>query len=230
MNYKIDNMEKGRLKYFRLAKELNDENHELLVEKKFHFRGNENSISLISLNKETAEKGISNITDKEKAKLLLENLPNLEEPKRNTPEKVIQAWIIHTAMKNNGRLPFKDNLTFITSELVFKNKEEYNLLEQKKDIRNDILAFDNENNLCIVELKYTRSNDVKKQTLEFEKVVKNEFDFFNELLTLHTNRIWNKEIRKISVWPYTSGSPKKQEFLSVEEVNYIVNDDDFSFL
>lgn len=217
------------LKYFKLAKELNDEHHDLLVEKKLHFRGNKNSVSLISLAKETAEKGVPNIKEKEKAKSILHNQIILEEPKRDTPEKVLQAWIILDAMRNKGKLPFKENLTFITSELVFANKEEYQLSKPNRDIRNDILAIDNDNNLCIIELKYSRVNEVKKQTIEFEKVVKNETEFFHQLVLLYTNQKWNGSIRKIAVWPNTTGKTRLQEYSDVEEVNYSQNDSNFSF-
>jgi hypothetical protein len=217
------------LKYFKLAKELNDEHHDLLVEKKLHFRGNKNSVSLISLAKETAEKGVPNIKEKEKAKSILHNQIILEEPKRDTPEKVLQAWIILDAMRNKGKLPFKENLTFITSELVFANKEEYQLSKPNRDIRNDILAIDNDNNLCIIELKYSRVNEVKKQTIEFEKVVKNETQFFHQLVLLYTNQKWNGSIRKIAVWPNTTGKARLQEYSDVEEVNYSQNDSNFSF-
>lgn len=217
------------LKYFKLAKELNDEHHDLLIEKKLHFRGNKNSVSLISLAKETAEKGVPNIKEKEKAKSILHNQIILEEPKRDTPEKVLQAWIILDAMRNKGKLPFKENLTFITSELVFANKEEYQLSKPNRDIRNDILAIDNDNNLCIIELKYSRVNEVKKQTIEFEKVVKNETEFFHQLVLLYTNQKWNGSIRKIAVWPNTTGKARLQEYSDVEEVNYSQNDSNFSF-
>lgn len=217
------------LKYFKLAKELNDEHHDLLIEKKLHFRGNKNSVSLISLAKETAEKGVPNIKEKEKAKSILHNQIILEEPKRDTPEKVLQAWIILDAMRNKGKLPFKENLTFITSELVFANKEEYQLSKPNRDIRNDILAIDNDNNLCIIELKYSRVNEVKKQTIEFEKVVKNETEFFHQLVLLYTNQKWNGSIRKIAVWPNTTGKTRLQEYSDVEEVNYSQNDSNFSF-
>lgn len=217
------------LKYFKLAKELNDEHHDLLIEKKLHFRGNKNSVSLISLAKETAEKGVPNIKEKEKAKSILHNQIILEEPKRDTPEKVLQAWIILDAMRNKGKLPFKENLTFITSELVFANKEEYQLSKPNRDIRNDILAIDNDNNLCIIELKYSRVNEVKKQTIEFEKVVKNETEFFHQLVLLYTNQKWNGSIRKIAVWPNTTGKARLQEYSDVEEVNYSLNDSNFSF-
>lgn len=228
MQYKFKNMSE-ELAYFKLAKELNEKHHAFLIEKRLHFRGNKNSVSLISLAKETAEKGVANIKEKEKAESILHNQIILEEPKRDTPEKILQAWIILDAMRNNGKLPFKENLTFITSELVFENKEEYQLSKSKRDIRNDILSIDKDNNLCIIELKYSRVNEVKKQTIEFEKVVMNELDFFYQLALLYTNQKWNGSIRKIAVWPKSEGKSRTQEYLNVEEVNYSETESGFLF-
>jgi len=216
-------------KYFKLAKELNDKHHNFLIENKLHFRGNKNSVSLISLARETAEKGISNIKGIEEAESILQNQILLEKPKRDTPEKVLQAWLILDSMGNSGQLALKDNLTFITSELVFANKEEYKLSKQKKDIRNDVLAIDNDNNLCVIELKSSRDNEVKRQTIEFEKVIMNEREFFHQLVRLYTTKEWNGSIRKIAVWPNTEGKTRTQEYLNVEEVNYYEKNKDFFF-
>ena len=128
-------------------------------------------------------------------------------------------------MRNNGVLPFSDNLKLITTELVFKNKKEYKLSKPKRDIRNDILAIDDKNNLCVIELKYTRDNEVKRQTLEFEKVVKYENEFFYQLVKLYTDKEWNGSIRKISVWPKAKGKTRKKEYIEVEEINYSTNEE-----
>jgi hypothetical protein len=213
------------LKYFKIANELNKDFHNQLIERKLHFRGNENSFSLISVAKETAEKGVPNLKEKEDAIKLLKNEIVLSEPKRNTPEKELQAWIILYSMRNNGVLPFSDNLKLITTELVFKNKKEYKLSKPKRDIRNDILAIDDKNNLCVIELKYTRDNEVKRQTLEFEKVVKYENEFFYQLVKLYTDKEWNGSIRKISVWPKAEGKTRKKEYIEVEEINYSTNEE-----
>ena len=108
--------------------------------------------------------------------------------------------------------------------------EEYKLSKPKRDIRSDILAIDNENNLCVIELKSSRDNEVKRQTIEFEKVIINETEFFHQLVLLNTNNEWNGSIRKIAVWPKTEGKTRKREHLSVEEVNYFEKDNDFFFI
>lgn len=52
-----------KLRYFRIAKELNDKYAHSLQENDLHCRGNLNSISLISVNKDTPERGFSSIKD-----------------------------------------------------------------------------------------------------------------------------------------------------------------------
>ena len=228
MNFKLKTMQE-KLKYFKIAKELNANHHDLLVKKKLHFRGNINSFSLISLAEETAEIGFSNLKDKIEAEDLLKNPIHLDKPKRDTPEKVLQAWIINYSMNNNDMLPFGENLTFLTSELVLPSKEEYKLSPAKRDLRNDVLGIDDKNNLCIIELKSARDNEVKKQTLEFEKVVVNEPEFFLELVHLFTGKAWNKKIRKISVWPNHEGKLRTQKHIEVEEINYKESGGEFTF-
>jgi len=201
------------MEYFRIVKELNTELHEELINKKLHFRGNENSFSLISVAKETAERGKSGLKDKNKAIKLIQNGIIIEEPNRDTPEKVLQAWIINFAMNNNWALPFDNNILYLTSELALKVNE--------KKIVNDILAIDYSGNLCIVELKSKRDNYVKKQTEIFEKFVNNEKDFFEELLNIISPIKWNGKIRKIAVWPKAEGKIRKAEYPNVEEINYI---------
>lgn len=203
--------------YFKLAKKLNHEFHDKLVKEKIHFRGNQNSLSIISVNKETAEKGKSNIkTEANAIKLLREGL-NLEMPKRKTPEKELQAWIINYSMINNGKLPFGKNITYLTSEIALN-------IDNKK-IVNDILAIDSEGKMCIIELKNKRDNYVKEQTINFEVFVKSEEPFFNELLSAISPIKWNGDIRKISVWPKVKVKAKENKYNYVEEINYTYNEE-----
>ena len=60
-------MNKNDLKYFKIASELNKCYHNDLKNKKLHFRGNLNSFSLISVDKTTAEIGVSNLKSRDKA-------------------------------------------------------------------------------------------------------------------------------------------------------------------
>ena len=79
--------------------------------------------------------------------------------------------------------------------------------------------------IYVIELKYTRDNEVKRQTLEFEKVVKYENEFFYQLVKLYTDKEWNGSIRKISVLPKAEGKTRKKEYIEVEEINYSTNEE-----
>lgn len=225
------------LKYFKIAKELNEKYHLLLTQYKLHFRGNQKSFSLVSLEKDTAEKGKSRLKSKEPAeKLLLSNNLKLETPKRSTPEKELQAWIINFAVNNDGILPFGKKIQFITSELAIhidinEYYGELGLFYPKKKMVNDILAIDEKSNLCIIELKTKRVNEVKKQAIDFEKVILKNKDFFKELIFLMTSKTWNGKCRKISVWNKVKGKIKPREYFEVEEINYskIEGTDDYKF-
>src|SRR5882672_5795151 len=136
------------LKYFKVAKELNETRHDFLLEKQLHFRGSINSFSLVSVSQKTPEIGICGLNSKGKAERLLEAVENnnivLKEPDRSTEEKNLQAYIINYSLNNKRILPFED-FTFVTSELAV-------CLANDK-IVNDILAIDSNNNLTIIELK-----------------------------------------------------------------------------
>lgn len=213
-------MTNDKLHYFRIAKELNKIFHAELIRRKLHFRGNVNSFALISISQEFPEIGKSGLkTSKEGEEIL--NTITLVKPKRPTPEKKLQAWIIDYAMNNQLKLPF-GGFTFLTSELVSGKREK---------IVNDILAIDNKNTLVIIELKSTRTNDVKLQTEKFKREVKEEPDFFYSLIQLLLDVQWNGKIRSVSVWPKHKNKwkPRPQKHPEVEEINYELNDCNYTF-
>jgi len=217
-------------KYFILAKELNYEFKKLLKEKQLHFRGNFSSFSLISINNETAEKGFANLNSKEDAIKILNSELKIQKPQRNTPEKVLQAWIINYAVNNLYKLPFGDNFNFITSELVLPVKESYDLSIKKRDIRNDILAIDKEGNLLIIELKSIRVNFVKQQTIDFEKVINYEKSLFMDFVKQLTGQTWSGKCKKVIVWPFNENSRKVDPAYSdIIEIGYIEKGNDFEF-
>lgn len=201
------------LEYFQLAKSLNCDFHDILAEKKAHFRGNTNSCSLISLDPRTPEIGISNINKKNAEDKLLNFKPL--KPARDTDEKTLQAWIILNAIQNNNILPFGNDLTFITSELAI-------VLEDKKRIVNDILAIDKDDNLVVIELKSLRVNEVKDQTIKFKEVIESDPIFFSHLTKLMTDRHWNGSIRCMVVWPKSEGKTRaiSPEYEEVEVYEY----------
>jgi hypothetical protein len=204
------------LKYFKIAKELNETHHDFLLEKQLHFRGNINSFSLVSISQETPELGICKLKSKVQAEWYLNNPKRmgLERPRRATEEKNLQAFIINQALNNKRILPFGDFI-FVTSELAV-------CLADGK-IVNDILAIDSNDNLTILELKSSRDNKVKQQAINFEeKVIAPKCVFIKELVELITGKIWNGNTRKIAVWlaPKTSVTRKDEYCGRVELYNY----------
>ena len=119
-------------------------------------------------------------------------------------------------MKNDGKLPFCNNISYLTSEIALK-------IDGEKKV-NDILAIDSEGRMCIVELKSKRHNKVKKQAIDFENVVNTEKAFFINLLKAISTIGWNGEIRKIAVWPRPKGTTKEKEYREVEEINYFYDE------
>jgi len=223
-------MNADKLNYFRIAKEWNDTYLDKLKIINALFRGSKNSLSLISLNRETAELGYTvNINDN--PEMLIDNFtPSYSSPDNTHTkgEKELQAWVIKYALHNNWFLPFEDKLKFITSELAIEIKNPNNILgilikERKNKIVNDILAIDKNYNLCIIELKSDRDNDVKKQTKDFEKIIiLKEYKFINDLVSIN-RKMWNGKFRKISIWPFSEGNVQKNQFPDVEEWSYTYN-------
>lgn len=207
--------------YLKLAKELNDEQHDELLRKRAHFRGNMNSLSLISLAPETAERGVTGIKSKDVA---IEKLKTFkaDKPERNTPEKKLQSWIIFAAMRNGGILPFGDGLRFLTSELAFK--------EKGRKIVNDILALNRENDLVIIELKSSRLTKVFDQTIEFQKLIEHKKELFAEIVQTVGECIWSGKVQKVIVWKDgRKYADKDHKYADIDQYGYIEVSGDYRF-
>jgi len=223
--------------YFELAKSLNDEFRTTLLENDLHFRGNFNSISLISLNKETPELGISGIKTREKAESELKNITNgtrkLSDPQRPTPEKILQAYLIRIALKNSDKLlPIGIPVKFITSEIVVRldqNKHVSNESQGEKLV-NDILGISDKASLYIVELKsFRKFKELKGQLDKFEKVIETNKDIFSKIISIHKDN-WNGSIKKLAIWPKTEGKEKEVDWGDIEVIEYQnVGADDYRF-
>lgn len=210
----------NKLKFFKIVKELNIELHDELVKNNNHFRGNLNSFSLVSLSPEKPELGISNLKSDTDAKNAFHRLLLKEPPKRPTPEKSLQAWIINKALNNNNRLPFDENIRFITSELAFRNDEGVRVVT-------DILGYcEKDKQICVIELKSNRAlTELKKQVKDFEDIILKNQLFFAELLKLygHQNPNGFQKIKKIIVWPHAKTSPieeLKKDDIDILEITY----------
>lgn len=210
----------NNLLYFEMANEFNKTLHSDLVKNQCHFRGNLNSFSLVSLSPEKPELGISGLKTEKDAKNAFDRLSLKKHPKRPTPEKSLQAWIINQALNNNFRLPFDENIKFITSELALKN-------DKRVRVVNDILGYcEKDKQICVVELKSKRlMQELINQVKDFEDIILTNQPFFTELLKLydHQNPNGFQKVKKIIVWPYAETSPKeelKKEDVDILEVTY----------
>jgi len=207
----------NRLKYFKIAKEINDANREVFIKKQAHCRGNLNSMSVISLHKDTPEmafetglkKSIDNIDS------ILNKIPR--EPERPTPEKLLQAKIIQEAIKHEKHyLPFGEKIKFITSEMAIE--------DNGSKIVNDILGYSETDGLFIIELKSERlQTELIKQVENFEKIVLKNIPLFEELLNNIYGHNWDKTaIKKAIVWPLNTNakSTTSAKFINIEEFSY----------
>jgi hypothetical protein len=194
-------MEYKRLKYFKIAKELNKKFKKDLKQQKAHFRGNINSFSCISLCRETPELGEGGMKTYERGqRYLKEELKNIVKPKKNTPEKELQAYIIWQALNNNKKLPIDKNILYLTSEMAaYKGNEK---------IVADILSLNQNNDLVILELKTDRARKrLLDQVNNFEDCIKQDKKFFNDLVALLSGKKWSGKIVNVIVWPWAATSP-----------------------
>jgi hypothetical protein len=204
------------IKYFELANKLNRIYKQLLLDNKVHFRASFNSISMISLNNGKPELGVKcnatkySLADNIQSIILCDigKIKTLSIPKRPTPEKELQAWIINYALYNNHQLPFDTDIKFITSELAIRNNV-------GKKIVVDILGYnESKKQLYVIELKSDRlKKRLIQQVFEFEKVINENTYFFSQLLALEgfLNPInFSINIQKAIVWPYGKTSPKEE--------------------
>ncbi len=217
------------LKYFKNAKNLNEEFQAELKTKKLHFRGNLGSFSLISLDRKTPEQGKGGFKEESQGREFLpkieihlsDKLGKIERGElrtRPTREKELQAWIINYAINNGYNLPFSSGLKFLTSELAFQKSE--------KKIVNDILAIDQEGTLVVVELKSVRDKkELERQVDDFCMIIADKKAFFKELVVfLAPERPWNGKVRKMIVWPDANNKTRadweNKDGVHIEEVRY----------
>jgi len=191
-------MYEKKLQFFTIAKKLNDEHKEKLQKKKAHFRGNLGSYSLVSLDANTPELGVSGFKKSVDIKAAFKELDKeLKKPGRPTPEKELQAEIIRAAYSNNNILPFGGEIRFLTSELAWPEKN-------GEKIVNDILGINRNNDLVIIELKSKRLlTELCKQVNVFFKVIQdpNNRGLFRELVRLLSGKEWSGDVVKMIVCP-----------------------------
>jgi len=212
------------LKYFKLAKELNEKwkNKFLIKKNEVHVRGNIKSLSLISLSSEKPEIGFSGLRTDITFDDKLKKLKN-REVGRSTPEKKLQSFIIRNAIINKYQLIFDNNIKFITSEIAVYN-------ENNKRIVNDILGF-SDGCIYVIELKSDRAmGRLIEQVNNFENIINEKKDFFYELMELY-DYIWDrKSIKKIIIWPEIENSRKSSKELSDKNIIEYLYTEEYEFI
>ena len=222
------------LKYFELAHKLNESYNQLLLGNEVHFRASLNSISMISISNDRPELGIKcsasdygyspnlkNIIVKD-----INKVKSLKKPRRSTPEKKLQAWIIKYALNNNHSLPFDPGIKFIASELAIRSKF-------GEKIVTDILGYNEaDKQLYIIELKSDRLlKRLIQQVDDFETVINENSLFFSQLLSIHgfaTQVDFSNNIRKTIIWPYEKTSPREE--LKRDGIQEFTYQEHFTFL
>lgn len=189
-------MKQFNLEYFQKANDWNIKYRDELKEKELHCRGNLNSVSLISLNSQTPERGFSNIKSENILKDRIKKADKLKAPERKTGEKLLQARIINEAIyKNKHYLPFGNKIKFVTSEFAIK--------DDNSKVVNDILGFSDTGEFYIIELKSLRSKtELEAQVDSFESFIKSNKDLFYDVLKIYGFN-WDKNTettKKAIVW------------------------------
>lgn len=185
--------------YFRLAVEFEKQFVEILFKNQVHFRGNLNSLSLISISEDKPELGVTcrmhTHWTESIVQSYIDKIIDKPEPKRATPEKSLQAWIIRKSLENKHLLPFNKSIRFITSEFAIQD-------DIKGKIVSDILGYDVKmNRLVILELKSARHlSRLIEQVNNMEYIVNKYPSFFEELVGLHGYQIKNDPLKTI-IWP-----------------------------
>lgn len=215
--------------FFDQAFKLNNDFRDILQKNEIHFRGSINSLSLISVSRDKPELGVRCKNHDDWTSEILHTYickinckPN---PKRITPEKALQAWLIKKALKTENRLEFDKTIHFIASELAIYN-------DNGAKIVSDIIGYDTKTNqLVIIELKSERL--LKKliaQVNTFRKIVEDNFQFFQELVSIYGFSLLEKKQRKVVVWPGEKKAPlEKFKEEGIEEYMYNEDGDNYSF-
>jgi len=206
-------------KFFQKARELNRKYANDLKLKKCHFRGGFGGVSLISVDSETPEMGISKIDLKNPEKAI-DNIGNIDKPGRKTPEKELQASLVYDVTYGKPPGFWTDlGLNFLTSELRLSVLPSIkDAVKNNTSITNDILASDSDGCIWIIELKSKRDlSALNRQLNDFERVMEAQGNIQGLISAINTNATWNKSFRKMIIWP-EGASEKTKKFLKKEKI------------
>lgn len=156
-----------------------EKHQDLFNQHRFRLRPSVGSISLVSCASATPQLGFPQIGSAPNLQIKLEALregrTEFNEPRRSTPEKHLQSWLISEAMQNNGRVePVERALNdghsywFVSDEIALTHQTEGSKTEKIVAdlllVREDGLG---ESEFVNVELKFQRTTETHKQVEEF---------------------------------------------------------------
>jgi hypothetical protein len=206
----------SEMQFIELAATLNSQYHDGLRQKQCHFRGGLGGVSLVSLSDKTPELGLPGVSARNASEKIAE-IDNLSSPRRATPEKELQAWIINQLLF--GKPPDfwkKLNLTFVTSELRIE--------QDGGNVVNDILALDVSGALWVIELKSARKLDeLIKQCIAFSRAIEGHKELFKRITTLLVQRIsWDgNTVKRMIIWPASSGIQRDKTLQMIKDHNIV---------
>jgi hypothetical protein len=205
------------VQFIELAAILNRQHHDALRQKQCHFRGGLGGVSFVSLSNKTPELGLTGVNANNASKKIAE-IDKLSSPKRATPEKELQAWLINHLLF--GKLPDfweKLGLEFITSELRIE--------QDGNKVVNDMLALDPSGALWVIELKSARKLDeLIKQCVAFSRAIEGHKELFKRITDLLAQgRSWDgNTVKKMIIWPASSGLQRVKTMQMIKENNVVV--------
>jgi hypothetical protein len=202
-----------------------------LSRKLLWLRPSVNGISAISCCEKTPQLGFTNISISNLAKKIEKQL---SPPKRPTPEKHLQSWLIQCALNSGGRLEVLDKelggqYWFISDEIALKTASEKvvaDLLLVRID--SDGLA-----SLVNAELKSNRVMETFTQVISFREALENPdlqegWKIFAEVMT-GQNFQWHPshETHGVVIWPAVGGNQKhalanekRKDYVRVDVIGY----------
>jgi hypothetical protein len=202
--------------------------HELLW-----LRPSVNGISAISCCEDTPQLGFSNISFCDLKEIMEKHL---SPPKRETPEKRLQSWLIQHALKSNGRLELLDKILggecwFVSDEIALKTASDKVVADMLLVCVNSGLA-----SLVNVELKSNRVMETFRQVICFRAALENPGlqDGWKRFAEVMTGQMFqwhpSQETRGVVIWPtvgknsmHALANEKRKDFARVEVVGYREN-------
>lgn len=233
---------------------LNDSYFKKLIEARTHLRPTAKGVSLVSINELTPQIRARDIEEfLSVIKFDTHHRSDPEQPKRNTPEKALQSWLISDAYRNRGRMTsiekaVQDKIETPNDSEVFFVTDEIGLVSEEtgKLVKCDILAIRREPKKdgsfywvpMQIELKSARKlTELINQLESYENLFNKSRAEFEKLFSLLLAPICGGEIvfgsaqlEKWIVWPWSEkpnvGTTQQIVAKGIKEIQY---KDRFSF-